>query len=242
MITLPNVSESRTFVASSGRAAYEKVVAARRSVGAAWAGRRPYGSLAEGFRLDGRTYPYFASAYNDTWLTERIVEVPVALGVLDAAGPEARTLELGNVLSHYGRRATEVVDRYEEAERVHNVDIVDYAPGDGFDAIVSISTLEHVGFDEDVEELDKPLGAIAHLERLLRPGGRLLVTWSVNYNQHLDRRVFAGEAGFDQVSYLRRVDRWNRWEQISAEAAVKARYGVPFQNANVVAFGTAGAA
>jgi len=51
------------------------------------------------------------------------------------------------VLSHYFAVKHDIVDKYEIAPSVVNEDLVNFKPGKKYDLIVSISTLEHVGWD-----------------------------------------------------------------------------------------------
>jgi len=187
---------------------------------ASWAARwvlgRPRAGRPGGrtFGYDGAEIPYLRHAYNYTWLNERAVEVPLAARVLAAAGPSARVLEIGNVLGHYQPVTHTVVDKYEQSPGVHNVDVVDIQLPGPFDLILAISTLEHVGLDEDVQDPGKPGRAIAHLTSLLAPGGRLWCTFPVGYNAALDDGLRADRLGFDRLTALRRTGRDNRWEQL----------------------------
>jgi hypothetical protein len=82
---------------------------------------------------------------------------------------------VGNVLSHYFSVNHDVVDKYEKAEGVINRDIIDFHPSKEYDLIISISTLEHVGWDEDISDHkilhdpSKILRAIENLRGLLAP-------------------------------------------------------------------------
>jgi SAM-dependent methyltransferase len=191
------------------------VVADCASWGARWAlGRPRTGRSGATFTHDGHAVGYLHHAYNYTWLNERAVEVPLAAAALAAAGSSARVLEVGNVLAHYQPVTHAVVDKYEESPGVHNVDVVDIDIPGPFDLIVAISTLEHVGLDEEVQDPGKPARAIAHLTSLLAPGGRLWCTFPVGYNAALDEGLRAGRLGFDRLTALRRTGRDNRWEQL----------------------------
>ncbi|MFK5282271.1 hypothetical protein ACI3PL_22195, partial [Lacticaseibacillus paracasei] len=53
-------------------------------------------------------------------------------------------LEVGNVLSNFMPCNHIVVDKFEKASGVLNVDIVDYRSTHKFDFIISISTFEHI--------------------------------------------------------------------------------------------------
>lgn len=160
------------------------------------------------FVFDGRERRCFDHHYNETWRNERAVEVPLAREAL-----RGDALEVGNVLAHYGVRGHTVVDKYERAPGVLNVDIVEYAPGRSFDSIVSISTIEHIGFDEDVRDPGKPRAAVAHLRSLLAPGGTLFVTFPLGYNPGVDVLAEPSAADFDTVGYLRRSADWRHWTQ-----------------------------
>lgn len=194
------------------------VVADCASWAARWAlGRPRTGRPAATFGHDGTDLPYLRHAYNYTWLNERAVEVPLAAAVLADAGPAARVLEVGNVLGHYQPVTHAIVDKYEQSPGVHNVDVVDIDLPGPFDLILAISTLEHVGLDEEVQDPEKPARAIAHLTSLLAPGGRLWCTFPVGYNDALDQRLREGRLGFTRLAALRRTGRDNRWEQIPVD-------------------------
>jgi SAM-dependent methyltransferase len=197
------------------------VVADCASWGARWALGRPRTGRSDAtFGHDGQTVPYLHHAYNYTWLNERAVEIPLAAAVLAGAG-NARVLEIGNVLGHYRPVTHTVVDKYEQSPGVLNVDVVDIGadtdlPGP-FDLVLAISTLEHVGLDEEVQDPGKPARAIAHLTSLLAPGGRLWCTFPVGYNAALDEGLREGRLGFDRLTALRRTGRDNRWEQLPVD-------------------------
>jgi SAM-dependent methyltransferase len=189
------------------------------------------------FTFAGVEYRYFAHPYNETWRNERAVELPIVLRALDER-PGARVLEVGNVLAHYGRGGHEVIDKYEAAPGVRAVDVAELDPADKYDLIVTISTLEHVGLDEDVRDPAKPRRAVERMVSALAPGGMLLVTVPLAYNENLDRDLREGLIGFDQVGFLKRVSASNRWAEVPAAEAAEIAYGTPYQYANGLAVGT----
>jgi SAM-dependent methyltransferase len=188
------------------------------------------------FIVRGTRYRYYAGAHNNAWSNERTVELAIALPFLSRAG-NGRVLEVGNVLSHYVPTRHDVVDKYEQAPGVLNADVLDFQPDGPYDLIVSISTLEHVGWDEDVVEADKPLRAIDHLAGMLAPGGTLLVTLPLGYNPHLDEALRNGAHHLDDVAFVQRISRDNRWRETTASVVAGARYGDPFPAANALAIG-----
>ena len=195
--------------------------------------RRP-----ESFWLGGREYRYVRHPYNRAWLNERSVELALALDFLHNA--EGRTLELGNVTSHYTEHPKDVVDKYEDYPGVINSDIVDYKAATPYNNILSISTLEHVGWDESPRNPKKILQAHSNLLSLLSPGGRLLVTCPLGYNPNLDRYVLDGSLRFDETQFLRRVSRHNIWVEANRSEVQGVRYGEPFPNANAIVVGRVG--
>lgn len=189
------------------------------------------------FQLDGRSYPYFIHRYNLTWRNERIVEIPVAWELVQRFQGK-RILEVGNVLSHYHPVRHDVVDKYERAPGVVNQDMVDLQAPGRYDLIVSISTVEHVGWDETPRDPGKVLRAVEALKACLAPGGTLFVTIPLGYNDDLDEHLRARRLSFPVERYLKRVTDDNRWSEVSREAVAGARYGHPFYAACDMLFAT----
>jgi SAM-dependent methyltransferase len=197
--------------------------------------RRLPGVARRRFRYDGRDYPYHLARYRVTWINERAVEIPIALAQL-AAAPAARVLEVGNVLGHYVRSPHRVVDKYEAAPGVENLDVVDLPAEPRYDLVISVSTLEHVGWDETPREPEKAAAAIAHLMRCLAPGGRLFFTIPMGWNPPLDAALLANRPGLTRVDCLLRTGPL-RWEQVGVETQRPRPYGTPFPCANAVLVG-----
>lgn len=123
----------------------------------------------------------FDHPYNETIRNERAIELPLAFDLIHDAG---RVLEVGNVLGNYERRTWVCVDKYEHAEGVRNRDVLDITGQ--WDRIVSVSTIEHVGWDETPRDPAKAVRAMSHLRSLLAPGGQMLVTVPTGWNSYLD--------------------------------------------------------
>ncbi len=184
----------------------------------------------------GSEVPYFLHYFNQTWRNERCVEIAIARHVLDEREP-GRMLEVGNVLRHYGVTGHEVVDRYENVMGARNEDILTLDEPERYDTVVSVSSLEHVRFDEDEQD---PHGASLALEKvrtLLAPGGLLLVTVPIGYNPGLDADIASGRFVMDDQTFYRRVSADGDWEQVSAEEALTCRYGSPYEAANALLVG-----
>ncbi len=182
------------------------------------------------FVFNGRSFPYCFNIHNQAFGNERTVEIPIALNLVPLEG---RILEIGNVLGQYTRFDHIVVDKYEQDEQVLNVDIADYTPEGKFDLILSISTFEHIGFDEDPVDAAKVDAAIRKTQRLLNPGGKFLMTIPIGYNPGLDQRL--NRLGFTSIGYLKRINGANAWRETDRDEALKQQYGHPFPAANAIA-------
>jgi SAM-dependent methyltransferase len=186
------------------------------------------------FTLDGEEYPYLFHRYKATWLTERAVEVPVVQRMVDRE--PGRVLEVGNVLSHYRPQEHLVVDKYERAPGVVNRDVLELEDMGRFDLIVAISTLEHVGWDEEPRRPEAALEALNALRGLLAPGGRLVMTHPVGYNPHLDAAFRDGAIRLARVAALRRSRRRTQWLQVPPPEAWRAPYDFLLYSARAVVF------
>ncbi len=172
-----------------------------------------------GFQLRGRRYEYGGTG-TPHGLTERTVEVPVAMDFLRRRAPAGPALEVGNTLARFLAATGEVLprtvlDRYERAPGVVAGDILAPPFAARFATIVSVSTVEHVGqrLDPMAAYGDAPGGlepgghgppllAIKRIHDLLAPGGEALITvpwgqaaelgWQVVFGPGVIRRLADG--------------------------------------------------
>jgi len=190
----------------------------------------------DSFIFQGANYRYFYHSYNRTWRNERAVEIPIIRKI--AKENEAKTiLEVGNVLSHYFHIDHDIIDKYEKANAVINEDVVNFHPSKKYDLIISISTLEHVGWDEDPRDPSKVIRAIEHLLELLSPGGKIIVTLPLGYNHELDKFLKERRLELDKQYYLKRISKSNKWIETTWDDVCGAKYGNPFPNANALIIG-----
>jgi hypothetical protein len=113
---------------------------------------------------------------------------------------------------------------------------VDYR-AEPYDLIVSISTLEHVGWDETPRDPGKILRALDNLIRLSSPGGRIVVTLPMAYNPNVDALLREGRLPLTHRFCLKRVSRDNRWEEVEWAAIRDAGYDTPFRRINALVVG-----
>ena len=183
------------------------------------------------FHFDGKTYEYLYHMYNKTWKNERGVEIPIFRELL-MRYQHKRVLELGNVLAHYYPVHHDIVDKYEFAPGVTSQDIVEFTPQEKYDLIISISTLEHVGWDEHPREPGKLLQAIEHLkERCLASGGTLMASLPLGYNTYFDGLIENGRSPFTTQHFLKRISKKNYWVESDWESCRTAPYGRSVANA-----------
>jgi hypothetical protein len=190
--------------------------------------------LRRKFIFQGQEYYYSTGFYNHSWCNERSVEIPIVWRVIQQYRSE-NILEVGNVLSHYFKTRHKVVDKYEKViEGITNQDIVDYKSDVKFDLIASISTIEHIGWDEKPFDPDKSIAAINHLRSMLSSDGTLVITIPIGHNSHLDKYIDESITTFEKVYCLKRITCDNKWIQVPWEIIRIARYGYPYPAANGV--------
>lgn len=194
----------------------------------------------EMFEFNGRKYHYFYSLYGSTWRTERSVEIPIIWEyVKSSRNAQERILEVGNVLSYRFKVSHDILDKYEKIDAVINQDIVDYNPNYKYDLIVTISTLEHVGYDEDIREPRKIITALDNLKRLLNDGGKLVVTLPLGQNTEMDKLITNKEITFDKIFYMVR-EKKNMWKQVKEVDPISITYNERIESANAIIIGIIG--
>jgi hypothetical protein len=186
------------------------------------------------FTFEGRSLPYLYHRYNMTWASERCVEVPIARALAGEYRSEA-TLEVGNVLSHYGPVQHDILDKFERGERVINQDIIEFRPAKLYDFIVSISTFEHIGYDDAAEgsSAEKIIQAVNKCRQLLSPDGRLAITLPIGYNPELDQLLRDNALTPEKETFLKKFGKLD-WRECSRNEALQCRYKTPFPYANAI--------
>lgn len=185
--------------------------------------RQYFRAFPRTFAFASRRYPYLLHPHNLTWSNERAVEVPIVRDLVSRYEGR-RVLEVGNVLAHYFPVRHDVVDKYERGPRVQNLDVLDFRSEQTYDLIVSISTLEHVGWDEQPRDPEKVIRAVRHLGDQLSPGGRMVATVPLGYNPHLDRLLAEDAVPFTGRRYLRRSG-LTTWEEAAWDEVAGSPYG-----------------
>lgn len=178
--------------------------------------------VSKQFMFRGKKFHYFCQRYNKTWRTERAVEIPIVWDIVQEYQGKP-ILEVGNVLSHYFPVSHDIVDKYEHATGVMNEDVVSYSPSKKYDLIVSISTLEHVGWDETPRNPEKVLLAFENLKQCLAPNGKLVVTLPIGYNPELDKFLADDRIKLSEMVSLKRISA-NHWTEVNWSEIQNTRY------------------
>ena len=173
------------------------------------------------------------------WRNERCVELGLGRYAVGLRKPED-VLEVGNVLPLSGVSGHTVVDKYERGPGVINEDIVDFAPGRRYGLVVSFSTVEHVGWDEEPQDPDKARVALRAMSDLAGESGQMLVTIPIGYHRQLEGDFVSGDAPFDDVCLLVKQSRLARWEPRPVQERTGIGYGAPYAAGNAILVGTRG--
>ena len=197
-------------------------------------------ALAHPFVFRGKEYTYLIStSYPNTLFEllrgERCVEVPIIYEIIKEYKPE-EILEVGNVMSHWYPVSHDIVDKYEVAPGVMNIDIVDYNPEKRYKLIICISTLEHIGKDDEPMKPKKSKEALEKMKSLLALGGKLVVTWPIGENKVLDEMVIIREIEFNELYGLKRIE-FFEWVEADFEEIKNCSYGSPYPYGNAVGIG-----
>ncbi|MBU2476822.1 hypothetical protein KKG83_05105 [Candidatus Micrarchaeota archaeon] len=188
------------------------------------------------FLFQNKTYNYFCHKYNFTWRNERAIEIPIIWTMVKKHNAK-EVLEVGNVLSHYFNVKHDVIDKYEKTKGIINKDIVNFKPSKKYSLIVSISTLEHIGFEKEINP-KKALKALENLKsNCLASKGKLIVTFPLGFNSFLDNLLVSRKLDFAKEFYLKRVLPTNRWKETNLQEIKDSKYNYKHSHANALIIG-----
>ena len=221
------------------------------------------------FLFKGKELYYNRIPYNNP--SERAVEVSLGFNWLINLQNSDRVLEVGNVLSRYESSLGEqmgvikrrIIDKFEIDIGVDNEDLMTLESDEKYHAIVSISTVEHIGQGLDprgaygesteIRDMEAPLKAIAKIYDLLAIEGKALITvpfgvltdggWYIQFSaQYL---ALLKKYGIPQeairTSFLRLINRDPTkdsvkmlWGEIEEIELSNVEYNHPFPFANAI--------
>ena len=185
------------------------------------------------FDYNGSKCKYFYHKYNTTHLNERAEEIAIIKKIVSGK-KIGKILEVGNVLQHYISFEHDIIDKYEKGKNVINRDIIDFFPESKYDLILSISTLEHIGFDDGAKDPDKILITLKKLNEILSNSGKIVVTIPLGYNPYLDNLLKERKIFFNKLNLFKRISFDNEWveEKIDDIRKLDIKYGDPYITTN----------
>lgn len=189
------------------------------------------------FIFCGKKFKNYQSFYNYTFENERAIEIPIVMSLINANINSNNILELGNVLSHYFNFKHDIVDKYEISDGVINEDILEYNTSQKYNVIVSISTIEHIGWDEkminDFDVIDdKIIRVIEKLKQMLKQDGMIIITVPIGFNKVLDNMIFKETNIWQKFYCFKKINNSNEWIQVSLKDLYGCRYNSPYKAAS----------
>jgi len=145
-------------------------------------------------------------------------------------------LEVGNVLSNYFTVNHEIIDKYDKHDFVNKSDIIEFSPNKKYDIIFCISTLEHIGWDEEPKQPEKILIALSKLKALLKDNGSVFISIPMGENPVLDEYLKTGKILFDQQYNFLRIGK-RKWMEVTWDKIKNAKSNTPFRFANAMVLG-----
>lgn len=194
------------------------------------------------FQFNHNTYRYAKSPAGN----ERTVEVALAVDFLDRYTTESSSvLEIGNVMNgvnqfdptrHERVGSYAVLDKFEQGPNVINEDLRTYESPRLLDVVFSVSTLEHVGVDENEKASEAILG-FRQAWSFLKHNGGFFFTIPVGFNSSLERAIVYGWPPM-HIGAMKRVSTENEWDEVDPKDALQVPYGRPYRHGNAVLIGT----
>ncbi|MFH1781059.1 MAG: hypothetical protein ABH835_00345, partial [Patescibacteria group bacterium] len=106
-----------------------------------------------------------------------------------------------------------------------------------YDLIVSISTIEHVGYDENPKDSMGFVPALASLKKYLSPVGKMVITFPLGYSPQLDKAFKEKNLGLAETYCLKRVSPFNKWQEVECREVSSIKYDQPYHAGNAVVIG-----
>jgi hypothetical protein len=176
-------------------------------------------------------YQYARFTKNLCRYTERAIELPFIIQEVRKY-KYGKILEVGNVLNLYYKDLNhEVIDKYEKFKNVKNIDIMEFNTEIKYDLIVSISTLEHVGYDEKIKDPNKALNSVL---KLINIGKKVIITIPLGYNKNFDKKLLELK-NYSERYLMEKIseDRWIDYLSIYTDIYhTDFKYNYPFPYAN----------
>jgi SAM-dependent methyltransferase len=192
---------------------------------------------SETFHFQGKSYHYVFHRYCTTWKNERCAIIPIALDIIKEYQNRGKNvLEIGNVTSHIYPVIHDVVDKYEIADGVINEDVVEFQPSKRYDLILSIVTMQHVGYNESPQDPTKIIKAMENLKKIVSPNGIIIIIHALGENKEMDELLKNGKLEFNQRFYLKKFSKY-KWAEAKWEDVKDLPYDYSIPTARAVLIG-----
>lgn len=167
------------------------------------------------------------SNYNSIRENERIVEIPIGKYFYDKYKND-NFVELGAVLNYYYDSNHIVYDKYDPHKNCTRLDFTDNKIDFKNMSVLSISTLEHVGFNDYGKQngrysIDNWCKGYFIIKNIIENSKNYLITFPIGYNIVLDGLI---ENSSNNFIILKRISKDNRWE-VGKKEDFKLLYGKP---------------
>ena len=90
-----------------------------------------------------------------------------------------------------------------------------------------------------IRDPKKILYAVENLKKLIKPGGKVVVTLPLGYNQYMDELLKKGKLKFSKMYLMKRISKDNEWIEVKKidKNDLNGRYGTPYMFANKIIIG-----
>lgn len=151
--------------------------------------------------------------------SERIVVVSIIMEKI-IHDSSMKCLEDLDTINNYYSFPHDIVDKYEMSNLVINLDIVEFNPKEKYDTILSIFTVEHIGFYETEINRGKTTLAKNKMLNLLTSHGSLIITVLLGYNPEIDDLILNNSFNF-HILFLERYSKFNKRIDTSKDLALQ---------------------
>jgi len=192
------------------------------------------------FNFRGKKYHYLFHPYSCSWENERCVLLPIAWEIVQSFRKQGKNiLEIGNVLPYVYAVDHDVLDKNEIVNGVINEDVVNFKTDKQYDLILSIFTLQYVGWDEVPRNPNRVLMALENLKRILTPGGLIIIMHGLGEHKEVDELLKNGTLKFEKQFYLMKTSGY-QWKECTWEEVKDLPYNYNVPTANGVVIGLIG--
>jgi hypothetical protein len=167
----------------------------------------------------------FWGPYNNPRINERNIELPIAFWFIENYNDNL--IEIGEVTPFYRDHQHPVYDLSSELPERRR-DVFDLTLADK--NVLSISTVEHVGFG-DYGNKPEPHLAIKAIKKIMKESRNYMITFPVGYNKELDIDVMEK---LNMQYFIMFRDEANKWSMADHKNMAQYQYNNPYYAGNAI--------